>query len=353
MGNRNSTKNVVRNEVDDEMDKRQKEMDKEFKILLLGAGESGKSTIFKQVRILRSKGYDNQELQRLKYNIYSYVTVNMGRLANAAYNNGFEVGPEKEDRAQKIRLIDDLVAFGMDFQDFPFSLGRDITALWKDPGIKKAFDIRAQFHMDDGFEYFMKQLPRLLDPKYTPTIEDILNLRQKTIGIVELQFEYMEHTFKFLDVAGQRTERKKWLNQFESISAVVYVVSLSDYNQTLMEDNKTNRMEEALTLFETTLSNPAFKNAPVVLFFNKKDLFERKLKKFPLSDYFPAYDGGNDLNLACNFVKQMFVSKLKNLKKSNIHTHFTCATDVNQAQMILKKVEDIVFGRRMSNAAML
>ena len=34
-----------------------------------------------------------------------------------------------------------------------------------------------------------------------------------------------------MDVGGQRSERKKWLNCFEGIQAVIFVVAMSEYDQ--------------------------------------------------------------------------------------------------------------------------
>jgi len=43
-----------------------KKLKKECKILLLGAGESGKSTIVKQMKIINQNGYNQQELESFK-----------------------------------------------------------------------------------------------------------------------------------------------------------------------------------------------------------------------------------------------------------------------------------------------
>ena len=53
-----------------------------------------------------------------------------------------------------------------------------------------------------------------------------------------------------------------------------------------------NRMEESLALFKTTTGLQWFTNASLILFLNKKDLFEEKINtSSPLSDYFPDYKG--------------------------------------------------------------
>lgn len=75
-------------------------------------------------------------------------------------------------------------------------------------------------------------------PGYLPTDQDILRSRVKTTGIVESVFRVGEVTYRVFDVGGQRSERKKWIHCFDNVSALVFMVSLSEYDQTLYEDEK-------------------------------------------------------------------------------------------------------------------
>ena len=38
------------------------------------------------------------------------------------------------------------------------------------------------------------------------------------------------------DVGGQRSERKKWIHCFENVTALLFVVAISGYDQCLVED---------------------------------------------------------------------------------------------------------------------
>jgi guanine nucleotide-binding protein subunit alpha len=40
-----------------------------------------------------------------------------------------------------------------------------------------------------------------------------------------------------VDVGGQRSERKKWLHYFDNVTAVLFVVAISGYDQVLIEDH--------------------------------------------------------------------------------------------------------------------
>jgi GTPase SAR1 family protein len=193
---------------------------------------------------------------------------------------------------------------------------------------------------------FLNDLERLNPSKYTPTEEDALRCRKKTTGLVtfpiETEFNGKKYTIKLIDVGGQRNERKKWINSFEGVSALLYVASLSEYDQKMYEDDVTNRMSESLELFEDNVNNKFFHNRPVVLFLNKKDLFAEKIKKSDLSKTFPDYTGGTSFENGTEFVRQQYLDKNKG-EPDRIYSFFTCATDKKQVKEsfdeILKLVE--------------
>ena len=76
---------------------------------------------------------------------------------------------------------------------------------------------------------------------YLPTDEDILRARSVTSGIVVVPFQSKDLRFELVDVGGQRSERKKWIQCFDNVTAILFIISLSDFNQVLTEDNLTNR----------------------------------------------------------------------------------------------------------------
>lgn len=38
------------------------------------------------------------------------------------------------------------------------------------------------------------------------------------------------------DVGGQRSERKKWIHCFESVTSIIFCTALSEYDQMLLEE---------------------------------------------------------------------------------------------------------------------
>ncbi len=89
-----------------------------------------------------------------------------------------------------------------------------------------------------------------------------------------------------VDVGAQ-----KWANCAVEFSCVVFVVSLTEYDQVMIEDSTTNRMKESLVLFKEISASRWFTQVPIVLVMNKYGLFEKNLKKVPLNECFPQYQG--------------------------------------------------------------
>jgi len=96
---------------------------------------------------------------------------------------------------------------------------------------------------------------------------------------------------RMFDVGGQRSERKKWIHCFEGVTAIIFCVALSGYDLVLAEDEEMNRMIESMKLFDSICNNKWFVETSIILFLNKKDLFEEKIAKSPLTICFPEYTG--------------------------------------------------------------
>jgi len=145
-----------------------------------------------------------------------------------------------------------------------------------------------------------------------------------------------------VDVGGQRNERKKWIHSFEGVTAVIFVASLSEYDQTLFEDNSVSRITESLNLFEEVLNMKWFLNHPVLLFLNKRDLFLEKIKKVALSDVFPEFSGGDDYALAAEFMERKFLERGTAERRNQIYSHVVCATDQDNVAHVFNDVKDII-----------
>lgn len=140
------------------------------------------------------------------------------------------------------------------------------------------------------FSYF-DNIDRIGAADYLPTEQDLLRSRAKTTGIIEIEFDIEKTHFRMVDVGGQRSERKKWMHCFQEVTAVIFCVALSEYDLKLQEDETTNRMHESLKLFKEICNSKWFLETAMILFLNKRDLFEEKIRRVDLNVCFREYTG--------------------------------------------------------------
>jgi len=185
-----------------------------------------------------------------------------------------------------------------------------------------------------------------------PNKADILRVRVRTTGIVDTTFTIEDLKFQIFDVGGQRNERKKWIHCFEKVTAVIFVAAINEYDQVLFEDQFTNRITEALNLFEETVNSRWFVDTAIILFLNKKDLFMEKLKKVPLKNSFPDYEGKNEFEEAWQFLANKFTAKSADPDKE-IHVYVTCATDDTNVKHLFNSVKEIILRKQMVRTGIL
>ena len=86
-----------------------------------------------------------------------------------------------------------------------------------------------------------------------------------------------------------------------------------------------------MTIFESIANNKWFTNTSIILFLNKKDLFEEKIKKSPLNICFQEYTGENSYGESSLYIKDQFL-KLNSTPKT-IYYHYTNAIDTENIKV--------------------
>jgi guanine nucleotide-binding protein G(i) subunit alpha len=324
-----------------------KKLEAEVKLLLLGAGESGKSTVAKQMKIIHLEGFRDEERMSYKSIIYNNVISCMKALVNAVRDLSISLEDNNADAAA--RLADaDVNYFSGSITD---QMKNDIKALWADPGVKSAYSRQNEFQLNDSAAYYFQNIDRIAQDNYVPTEQDVLRSRAKTTGIIETEFVLEKTKFKMVDVGGQRSERKKWMHCFQEVTAVIFCVALSEYDLKLYEDDQTNRMHESLKLFKEICNSKWFTDTAMILFLNKRDIFEEKIKKTDLKVCFEEYNGGCNYDNATAFIKDKFLAQNENPKK-HIYTHITCATDTDNVQVVFNAVKDVILHRVLDDSGL-
>lgn len=325
----------INEEIDRQLRRDKKNARREFKLLLLGTGESGKSTFIKQMRIIHGRGYSEEDRRDFTRLVFQNIFTAMQALIQAM--NILQIPYMFEDNKAHAKVVSEvdvekLYIFSKIHVDA-------IKCLWSDPGVQECYNRKREYQLSDSAQYYMDNLDRIGDPAYVPTQQDVLRVRVPTTGIIEYVFDVEKVVFRMVDVGGQRSERKKWIHCFEYVTSIMFLAALSEYDQVLIESDSVNRMEESMALFQTILHSPWFDSSSVMLFLNKVDLLNEKIKYSHLVDYFPKYYGPKqDAKEASEFILNMFLGLQTDQK--TIYSHFTCATDTNNIRFVFSVVKD-------------
>ncbi|XP_075550786.1 guanine nucleotide-binding protein G(i) subunit alpha-like isoform X5 [Dermacentor variabilis] len=210
---------------------------REVKLLLLGAGESGKSTIVKQMKIIHESGYTADECKLYRPVVHSNTIQSLLAIIRAMGQLKIDFkDPSRADDARQFFTV--AGATSSQECEITTELASLMKRLWQDPGVQHCFARSREYQLNDSASYYLNALDRISMPSYTPTQQDVLRTRVKTTGIVETHFVFKELHFKMFDVGGQRSERKKWIHCFEGVTAIIFCVALSGYDLVLAEDEE-------------------------------------------------------------------------------------------------------------------
>lgn len=336
-------------QIEAEMKKQQKIDDDVVKLLLLGAGNSGKSTIFKQMRYIYGDDYTATEREDFKRLIITNVfDTARALLEGSSTLTGLpaaisEAALESGKHVTKL-MEDDLVLT-------PEAAGH-VKTLWEDPCLQAVWERRAELQIIDSFGYFANHLDRIGQLDYSPMKEDILMCRVRTTGIIEEKYTIDKVPFAILDVGGQRNERRKWMHYFDGVTALIFVAALSEYDQKMYEVENKNRMIDALELFHDIINKEPFKSKSAILFMNKKDLFMEKITKVDIASVpeFSDYSGPScDYNSGVNYFLQKFQAANENDTREVYH-HVTQATDTENVGVVFNACKDIILRQNLASS---
>lgn len=313
------------------------------KLLLLGAGGSGKSTFFKQLDEIYNEGMSLQQRKVFIGHIHDNVIKCIR----------FCIDVARQDRIEADETLEESLRFlertPTDSKLTP-KLAKHVKIVWADDTIQKIFTHHTERVFDGRIhpstKWFMDKIDTISEPEYLPSVDDIMRTRFRTTGIVEKEFvaelkSKKKQRFKMLDVGGQKSERRKWVHCFEDISGILFVASLTSYNEKMWEEDDKNRMEDSVQLFHQICNSRWFRRSSIILFLNKMDLFKKRIKDVPLN-VCPLFEDmdenkANDKDICYEMIADIFNSQMKT-KKKQVFIHATVAIDSRNVEKIFSSV---------------
>ena len=110
-----------------------------YKLLLLGAGESGKSTIFKQMKLIYGEKFSDEEKRDNIPFIHLNILQAMKMLVDQTVKMGI-TDVKATSAFETIRAIDEN-------EPVTFDIGTCVQELWADEGIQQAWTRRSEFQV--------------------------------------------------------------------------------------------------------------------------------------------------------------------------------------------------------------
>ncbi|GBG27441.1 Guanine nucleotide-binding protein subunit alpha [Hondaea fermentalgiana] len=357
-------------------------------MLLLGAPSVGKSTIFRQMKLLYRGGFTDKERRRSRIELRRNLLASVLKLDEIALQKGFNLeSQEVEEAITQIKLTiqdytyherdddncleareesesvsqDETNEVQMFEEPVPFP-AQQVKAVMEDNAIKQALALvtSGEFKAAEGdvagIELMQEALPyvavehfdRIVSDDFVPTDQDCLHLRRHTTSVERIEFpcEISMHGKKAevqcscTDIGGQAQEQKKWESQASKIDFVIFVAAMSDFDRT--RTGGENSLNYQFSLLERLLAANCFRNKNVIVLLNKVDALEAKLQTTELRTFFPEFEGKNDVKDAQAFFEQMCValndrmaSEGKASASRQIQVVPTCALDTHMLHNVI------------------
>jgi guanine nucleotide-binding protein G(i) subunit alpha len=118
------------------------------KILILGTGESGKSTIFKQMQLLYASGFQAEHRLNYKMVIRKNLIESMQTLIAKSAAFGFEFESKSEHAA--VQALTGISATDVADLQSSSKMANYLLTLWKSNAIRKTYERRHQFYIVDS-----------------------------------------------------------------------------------------------------------------------------------------------------------------------------------------------------------
>lgn len=339
-----------------------------IKILLLGSGESGKTTVFKQMCMLKGQGFTDEYFRAMKSKLCGNVVDGTWNVLKSAERLGTTLDDDIQKAAARVvelrdqyfneqkELITEDKVVRVEKATVPLSfispeLAESMKVLWNNQRFREAYHAAAREGRSDLADSYPNLMDLMCDKypewggeKWIPSKEDILLVRVRTTGMSEEIMTVNGVRIKLIDVGGQRAERRKWLHLFQGVHSIIYVVSLSEYDQTLFEDVNVYRLEESISLFKDLAKKEFLLESALVLFLNKFDLFlqkyvNRKIPinftgKFPDAPKVEEEEDQETCEKAIEWFKHQYTSSFAGSKRL-VYSHVTTALDGEQMKFVL------------------
>ncbi|EIN05274.1 G-alpha-domain-containing protein [Punctularia strigosozonata HHB-11173 SS5] len=248
-----------------------------------------------------------------------------------------------------------------EFADVIAGCATDIAAVWHDEVVRDMLK-RRKIRLEDQPGFFLEDVHRIAVRGYTPTDSDVVRARLRTVGVQEHRFVFEQGRASgtewiLYDVGGHRSSRAAWYPYFDDVDAIIFLAPISPFDEKLAEDRRVNRLEDSFLLWRQISSSKLLAKTQIILFLNKCDLLERKLKAgVRVKDHVPSFgDRPNDVTTVAKYFQHHFkeIAKASNPISRPFYVHLTSVIDTKGTAATLAVVEEGILRDHLQKANLL
>ncbi|KAH9887394.1 G-alpha-domain-containing protein [Cubamyces lactineus] len=254
--------------------------------------------------------YDGSAARRRPAEFYVRSNVSWRETLRSAYqglhgdNNGQQQSSATLDGQSKLEDATEIIA----------SCAEDMQALWSDPVVREVLK-RRKIRMEQTPGFFLDDIARIAVRNYEPSDDDVVRARLRTLGVQEHRLVMernatndVSREWMIYDVGGSRTSRAAWFPYFDDANAILFLAPISCFDELLQEDRRVNRLEDSFLLWKAIIQSKLLAKCIIVLFLNKYDLLEKKLRSgIQVKKYLPSFgDRENSAPVLAQYLHQKF-----------------------------------------------
>lgn len=301
--------------------------DKHLRILALGQHPA---TTVKRLRFSMADPPTPKELSQARLSIVPYVIRELLSLSEAMVDKALT--RDNMRRLAHTQILESFESEGGPKWSVSASVYESALSIWQTSHVQSCFKLIDQ---EATRAYFLKAIPRVMHPHYTPSTTDVIKMSDKPQCVTEAKLIIDDMYVDLVDVPQPKLRRL--FRHYEDADAFLLCLDLSTYNQ-YSEDNEVNELQQALRAFKKSCGSPRLSKTPVFLLMRNTGSFRRKLAKSPLEKHFPNC---KDVKTFDDSIKWLLKHFQSYLRSSQLLWHH-CAYDDTEDDSTVDFVRDCV-----------
>jgi hypothetical protein len=201
----------------------------------------------------------------------------------------------------------------------------------------KEFAIIAFGNPNSGKEGILKALYQSKETKGG----DVAEFDYDSVDGQDLEFTHEGFAIRIHNAGDAKRDNVKRPCPNRDVKAIMFIINVADYDQTLSEESSRNRLQADFDLFDSVANTPGFKEMPIILFLNQVDEFKKKLGSIAMRDFFPDYMDGPDYASDVGYVVKKLV-ELSPRTNSQIYVHVVDEAQIKMLDFLIEAVKDIL-----------